>query len=29
MVLSPEVAIMQFSSGVMQVTDGYFENAVT
>ncbi|KAK4453763.1 glycosyl transferase family group 2-domain-containing protein [Podospora aff. communis PSN243] len=26
---SPEVAIMQFSSGVMNVTDSYFENGVT
>ncbi|KAK0635786.1 glycosyl transferase family group 2-domain-containing protein [Bombardia bombarda] len=26
---SPEVALMQFSSGVMNVTDSYFENGVT
>ncbi|OWO98766.1 hypothetical protein B2J93_4637 [Marssonina coronariae] len=26
---SPEVAILQYSSGVMQVTDTFFENAIT
>jgi cellulose synthase/poly-beta-1,6-N-acetylglucosamine synthase-like glycosyltransferase len=29
MELSPEVAILQFSSGVMQVSHNYFENGIT
>ena len=29
MFLSPEVAIIQHSAGVMQVTQDYFENGIT
>jgi cellulose synthase/poly-beta-1,6-N-acetylglucosamine synthase-like glycosyltransferase len=29
MEISPEVAILQFSSGVMQVSHNYFENGIT